>query len=94
MNERIRELCSQAISDVDGIQNPDTQNMYIPDCFAEKFAELIVRECMTMCDNVSADYFKHRKAADDFQDKNILAEGESACDEVRYEIKKHFGVEE
>jgi hypothetical protein len=39
MNERIRELCSQAISDVDGIQNPDTQNMYIPDCFAEKFAE-------------------------------------------------------
>jgi hypothetical protein len=45
MNERIRELCSQAISDVDGIQNPDTQNMYIPDCFAEKFAELIVREC-------------------------------------------------
>jgi hypothetical protein len=47
-----------------------------------------------MCDNVSADYFKHRKAADDFQDKNIYAEGESACDEVRYEIKKHFGVEE
>jgi hypothetical protein len=45
MNERIRLLCSQAISDVDGIQNPDTQNMYIPDCFAEKFAELIVREC-------------------------------------------------
>lgn len=46
MNERIRELCSQAISDVDGIQNPDTQHMYIPDCFAEKFAELIVWECM------------------------------------------------
>ena len=44
MNERIRELCSQAISDVDGIQNPDTQNMYIPDCFAEKFAELILRD--------------------------------------------------
>ena len=49
MNERIRELCSQAISDVDGIQNPDTQNMYIPDCFAEKFAELIVRECAQVC---------------------------------------------
>jgi hypothetical protein len=61
---------------------------------SNKFAELIVAECMTMCDNVSADYFKHRKAADDFQDKNIYAEGESACDEVRCEIKKHFGVEE
>ena len=22
--------------------------MYIPDCFAEKFAELIVRECITV----------------------------------------------
>jgi len=44
MNDRIRKLCSQAISDVDGIQNPDTQDMYIPDCFAEKFAELIIRE--------------------------------------------------
>ena len=48
MNERIRKLCSQAISDVDGIQNPDTQNMYIPDCFAEKFAELIVKECASL----------------------------------------------
>jgi hypothetical protein len=45
MNERIKELCSQAISDVDGIQNPDTQHMYIPDCFRDRFAELIVREC-------------------------------------------------
>ena len=52
MNERIRELCSQAISDVDGIQNPDTQNMYIPDCFAKKFAELIVRECLNICEDM------------------------------------------
>jgi hypothetical protein len=45
MNERIKELCSQAISDVDGIQNPDTQHMYIPDCFRDRFAELILNEC-------------------------------------------------
>jgi hypothetical protein len=52
MNERIKELCSQAISDVDGIQNPDTQHMYIPDCFRDRFAELIVRECIQAVDNV------------------------------------------
>lgn len=46
MNERIKELCSQAISDVDGIQNPDTQHMYIPDCFRDRFVELIVQECV------------------------------------------------
>jgi len=45
MNERIKELCSKAISDVDGIQNPDTQHMYIPACFRDRFAELIVQEC-------------------------------------------------
>jgi len=60
----------------------------------EKFAELIVEECMTMCDTVSADYLKHRKGAFDFQDKNIYAEGEAACDIIKYKMKKHFGVEE
>jgi len=88
MSERIKQLMDQAGIDVEAVENLGEMPT------ALKFAELIVRECMTMCDNVSADYFKHRKAADDFQDKNIYAEGESACDEVRYEIKKHFGVEE
>ena len=60
----------------------------------EKFAELIVGECMTMCDETRADYFKHRKAADDFTDKNIYAEGEAASDIIKYKMKKHFGVEE
>ena len=60
----------------------------------QKFAELIVEECMTMCDTVSADYLKHRKGAFDFQDKNIYAEGEAACDIIKYKMKKHFGVKE
>jgi hypothetical protein len=90
MNERIKELAEQATCDIE-----DEYGNWVGCNFDKaKFAELIVQECMTMCDNVSADYFKHRKAADDFQDKNIYAEGESACDEVRYEIKKHFGVKE
>ena len=50
MNERIREIVNKAISDVDYIRDDDFTNeelskMYIPDCFAEKFAELIVKEC-------------------------------------------------
>ncbi len=49
MNERIRELMIRAISDVDSIDDPETRRMYIPNCFAEKFAELMVREC---CDIV------------------------------------------
>ena len=92
MNERIRELSDIAYKN-HLARNPHSSFGRRSD-YDREFAELIVQECMTMCDNVSADYFKHRKAADDFRDKNIYAEGESACDEVRYEIKKHFGVEE
>jgi hypothetical protein len=101
MNERIEKLAEQAgftVARGYGLKDTVPKDVFIANvCVSDemkKFAELIVQECMTMCDNVSADYFKHRKAADDFQDKNIYAEGESACDEVRYEIKKHFGVKE
>ena len=45
MNKRIQKLCDKAILDVDGIDNPDTQDMYIPDCFRDRFAELLVLEC-------------------------------------------------
>ena len=83
MNERIRELCSQAISDVDGIQNPDTQDMYIPDCFAEKFAELIVRECVEIC--------LERHDSWKFDDESNSNSGPRDCAQM---IEEHFGVEE
>ncbi len=90
MNERIRELAEQAQQYA---EYTTPQGLEWLPAFQEKFAELIVRECMAMCVNVSADYLKHRKAADDFRDKNIYAEGEAVCDILRYKMKKHFGVE-
>ena len=90
MNERIRELINQM--DQAGLPYGDNA-MTVTDRDLEYFAELIVEECMTMCDTVSADYLKHRKGAFDFQDKNIYAEGEAACDIIKYKMKKHFGVE-
>ena len=54
MNKRIQELFDKAVSDVDYIRdeeytNLELQKMYIPDCFAERFAELIVQECALLC---------------------------------------------
>ena len=48
MNERIKELGRQAMSDVMNGSDPygDADRMYIPAEFMEKFAELIVRECV------------------------------------------------
>ena len=45
MNERILELADKAIEDMPGAWN-------IPDEFCKKFAELIVRECSSICRGV------------------------------------------
>lgn len=85
MNERIKVLAEQATTEEhDGFRYFDKQ----------KFAELVVHKCMAICDEQKAYYFGERMATDDFIDKNMYAEAESACDIVRYKMKKHFGVEE
>ena len=77
MNERIRELAEQASH-----QSPDGYPVTIPYSkdFAEKFAELIVRECASICNKI---YFDRYPDAEDFERSE---EGDA--------IKKHFGVEE
>ena len=72
MNERIRELAFEANKDLDG---------NVPIGFAEKFAELIVRECLGIVANadMSGSWITHPK--------DVLY---VACDQ----IKEHFGVEE
>ena len=85
MNERIKALAIQATREFSPVMQSDKWN--------EKFAELIVQECMSFCDETRSAYLKHRKASDDFTDKNIYAEGEAASDIIKYKMKKHFGVE-
>ena len=87
MNERIKELAEQAISEVDYIRddeftNMELQKMYIPDCFSEKFAELIVRECIEICDQHPSKIFKKEWDAD------VVAW------DITQRIKGRFGVEE
>jgi hypothetical protein len=94
MNKLIQELAEQAGFYVAG------GKIYIPSTSEEittcqkKFAELIVKECMTMSDELKAQYLTSRKSTMDFDEKNIYAEGEAACDVLKYKMKKHFGVEE
>ena len=49
MNERIRELAEQANNDVSG-------NAFSMARYNEKFAELIVRECLSKIENEAAQY--------------------------------------
>ena len=73
MNSRINELIDQATFHKD--------RYALPDEFAEKFAELIVRECAKVCDDLDID---------DWGDKSF-DDGTYYCSRA---IKKHFGVEE
>ncbi len=70
MNERIRELESQCWE----------PRQYGPAWFdSEKFAELIIRECVEVC---------HKMAED--SDSYVVHDGDTCAEQ----IKKHFGVEE
>ena len=93
-SQQLKDLAEKAGLSYMPSRYPDLADLYKgADFELEKFAELIIRECVQCCDTVSADYLKHRKGAFDFQDKNIYAEGEAACDIIKYKMKKHFGVE-
>ena len=82
MNERIKELAEQAWDDT--AVSPDFGH---PVSFAEKFAELIVRECIDKIETYKIPV-------------GNSAAGEMACEwtydalkEIRDDIKEHFGVE-
>ena len=74
MNERIRELMIEA-----GIYECDD---FEPHPTFEKFAELIVRECLTIAD-------KEHKLALEFEWDN-----DDTAQTIKDGIKKHFGVEQ
>ena len=96
MNERIKQLAEQAGLKVESwMTNPPKpfQILGSTEQF-EKFAELIVKDCMTMCEELKVEYFNHRKNTMDFEEKHIYAEGEAACFNLRFNMKKQFGVEE
>ena len=79
MNKRIKELFEQA-----HIQPPATRSGQFaftpPKTFSpEKFAELIVQECVAICQDI------------DGEDNIDARSGRQDC---AVEIKEHFGVEE
>ena len=85
MNDRIRELYQQAHSirhhDGDPMRDGNPPTVYWQgEKSAEKFAELIVRECVNQCDLLL--------------DHRISSEWSRGTHDCSRAIKKHFGVEE
>jgi len=85
MNEKIKQLALDAgigftLWDDSGREMIDN---YTPEEQLEKFAELIVRECMRMCDVADMSLLEH----------NCVKEA-SGTQSAKDFIKEHFGVEE
>jgi hypothetical protein len=85
MNERTKELWAKCV--IKHANDPMNWQTV-----ADGFAELIIRECMSICDVEKADYDKYRKGAWDFDEKNIYSEGAAACDTIKHKMKHRFGV--
>jgi hypothetical protein len=87
MNERIRELAEQATGaeEYDGFRYFDK----------EKFAELIVQECIAQCEQVATAADAKSKSKFVTDDGRMLHEGMwGGAKNCSGQIREHFGVEE
>lgn len=82
MNERINELFEQAANR----EFPSLISIIHPNKL-ERFADLIIKECLDISNQVKEEYRKNRLATSQFDEKNIYAEGEAACDIIQYRLK-------
>ena len=78
MNERIRQLAEQATTYHNGGLGTEIELFD-----KEKFAELIVKECMRMCDCADVSLLEHNRPQE-----------ASGAASVKQFIAEHFGVEE
>jgi hypothetical protein len=82
MNERIRK-----IEDLAWGQVTRTNGLVRTDDFNQKFAELIVRECLMVCKKTE----QYEVGNQDPDEVGCIRAGAVFC---REDIKEHFGVEE
>jgi hypothetical protein len=82
MNERIKALAQESF--FDEATNAPSDKMYtFSEAKMEHFAELIIQECMRMCDCADVSFLEHNCQKE--------ASGAAYAKEM---IKEHFGVEE
>jgi hypothetical protein len=90
MNERILQLAKQAGLDDDMFPLDEWDNPEL-----EKFAELIVQECIVQCEQVATAADAKSKSKFVTDDGRMLHEGMwGGAKNCSGQIKQHFGVEE
>lgn len=83
MNERIRELAKEAeLFSVSTTKFVEDGGITTYDVFKEKFAELIVQECIRVVDKLPPGYKDYRDQIEDVFRRDCIAT-----------MREHFGVE-
>lgn len=94
MNERIKELVEQATTVVEGWSDESGTTRYY-EFDKQKFAELIIKECMQQCKNVRDDAKLQKKNGFLTDSGKLLYDGVwGGANNCGFAIQNHFGVEE
>ena len=98
MNERIKELAEQARAWVNNTDNvsPDIEYVFYKDAYDKKFAELIIKECVEICNQAilqNQDTLS-KLGVDELAEKMIIHGSINQAQKLGKGIKQHFGVEE
>lgn len=86
MNKRIKELALKAYNNA-GQGTPEALSSFM-EVYSEKFAELIVRECIGITDNLV-----NRNLDGTWTSDELYTDYNGALFEVKRRIEEHFGVE-
>lgn len=86
MNERIKELAFKAYNNA-GQGTPEALSSFM-EVYSEKFAELIVKECIGITDNLV-----NRNLDGTWTSDELYTDYNGALFEVKRRIEEHFGVE-
>ena len=83
MNEQLQELYRQSVQFTNSDEYLDMPNKQMQRLILTKYAELIIQECMRMCDCADVSFLEHNCQKE--------ASGAAYAKEM---IKEHFGVKE
>ena len=94
MNKLVLDLYRRAHAPSTAIDPSNNMPYETTQFSADRFAQLVATECARIAAMVASSYLAQRQQVADFAEKNILAEGQTAAEEVQTRILSEFGVAE
>ena len=94
MNERIFELAEQAHEETYRIMGSTCLQEAFDDFYTEKFAEMIVRECIELAMNERLRYSSLFNKQADWAKQLMMLHCATSMDNYKILLRDHFGVEE